>query len=257
MRDLSFEIGAGEMVGYIGPNGAGKSTTIKMLTGILVPTGGHLQRGRDRAEPATYRPGQEDRRGVRSAHHALVGPAAAGLLRAAPEDLPGPGRQVSQQPRRVRRSARPRRPARHPGASTEPRPADARRHHRVAAPRSRDPLPRRADDRPRRDQQGKAARVPAHPQPRTRHDPAAHHARPAGHRGAVRPGARDRPRGSGFDGPLLDLQRTGGSSRTLVVDLVDEAPRSRSPAPPPGGSKGRVSGCRSPRTRALPQSSPP
>jgi ABC-2 type transport system ATP-binding protein len=40
---LSFEVEAGEMVGYIGPNGAGKSTTIKMLTGILVPTGGHLR----------------------------------------------------------------------------------------------------------------------------------------------------------------------------------------------------------------------
>ncbi len=37
---ISFEIRPGEMVGYIGPNGAGKSTTIKMLTGILVPTCG-------------------------------------------------------------------------------------------------------------------------------------------------------------------------------------------------------------------------
>ena len=38
--DISFRVEAGEMVGYVGPNGAGKSTTIKMLTGILVPSGG-------------------------------------------------------------------------------------------------------------------------------------------------------------------------------------------------------------------------
>jgi len=37
---VTFDIVPGEMVGYIGPNGAGKSTTIKMLTGILVPTSG-------------------------------------------------------------------------------------------------------------------------------------------------------------------------------------------------------------------------
>lgn len=39
---VSFAIEPGEMVGYIGANGAGKSTTIKMLTGILVPTSGVL-----------------------------------------------------------------------------------------------------------------------------------------------------------------------------------------------------------------------
>ena len=39
---VSFDVERGEMVGYIGPNGAGKSTTIKMLTGILVPTSGRL-----------------------------------------------------------------------------------------------------------------------------------------------------------------------------------------------------------------------
>jgi ABC-2 type transport system ATP-binding protein len=43
VREVSLEIAAGEMVGYIGPNGAGKSTTIKMLTGILVPTSGYLR----------------------------------------------------------------------------------------------------------------------------------------------------------------------------------------------------------------------
>lgn len=37
---VNFTVRQGEMVGYLGPNGAGKSTTIKMLTGILVPTSG-------------------------------------------------------------------------------------------------------------------------------------------------------------------------------------------------------------------------
>lgn len=37
---VSFTVEPGEMIGYIGPNGAGKSTTIKMLTGILVPSAG-------------------------------------------------------------------------------------------------------------------------------------------------------------------------------------------------------------------------
>ena len=39
---VSFTIQQGEMVGYIGANGAGKSTTLKMLTGILVPTSGSI-----------------------------------------------------------------------------------------------------------------------------------------------------------------------------------------------------------------------
>lgn len=45
VKDISFTIPAGEICGYIGENGAGKSTTIKMLTGILVPTSGHLTVG--------------------------------------------------------------------------------------------------------------------------------------------------------------------------------------------------------------------
>jgi ABC-2 type transport system ATP-binding protein len=39
---VSFTVTRGELVGYIGPNGAGKSTTIKMLTGILMPSSGRL-----------------------------------------------------------------------------------------------------------------------------------------------------------------------------------------------------------------------
>ncbi|MFD0961352.1 ABC transporter ATP-binding protein [Paenibacillus chungangensis] len=40
LKDISFSIGEGEIVGYIGPNGAGKSTTIKVMSGILVPDKG-------------------------------------------------------------------------------------------------------------------------------------------------------------------------------------------------------------------------
>jgi ABC-2 type transport system ATP-binding protein len=42
VNKVTFEIHSGELVGYIGPNGAGKSTTLKMLTGLLVPTSGEI-----------------------------------------------------------------------------------------------------------------------------------------------------------------------------------------------------------------------
>jgi ABC-2 type transport system ATP-binding protein len=41
--DLSFSVGAGEIVGLIGPNGAGKTTTLRSLAGILRPTSGHVR----------------------------------------------------------------------------------------------------------------------------------------------------------------------------------------------------------------------
>jgi len=41
--DLTFQVGAGEIVGLIGPNGAGKTTTLRSLAGILRPTSGHVR----------------------------------------------------------------------------------------------------------------------------------------------------------------------------------------------------------------------
>jgi ABC-2 type transport system ATP-binding protein len=43
VRDISFGVAAGEMVGFIGPNGAGKTTTLKMLSGLLYPTAGEAR----------------------------------------------------------------------------------------------------------------------------------------------------------------------------------------------------------------------
>ncbi|HBN85911.1 MAG TPA: sugar ABC transporter ATP-binding protein [Clostridiales bacterium] len=42
VENINFSIDKGELVGYVGPNGAGKSTTIKMLSGILIPTSGKI-----------------------------------------------------------------------------------------------------------------------------------------------------------------------------------------------------------------------
>ncbi|HGA0700405.1 hypothetical protein BVG00_22620 [Bacillus cereus] len=53
LKDVSFQIQKGEVVGYVGTNGSGKSTTIKILTGILRPTSGEVTvQGRD---PFKYR----------------------------------------------------------------------------------------------------------------------------------------------------------------------------------------------------------
>ena len=40
VKEISFTVGQGEIVGFLGPNGAGKTTTLKMLSGLLYPSGG-------------------------------------------------------------------------------------------------------------------------------------------------------------------------------------------------------------------------
>src|SRR5512138_3576192 len=41
VQEVNFRIRQGEVVGFLGPNGAGKTTTLKMLSGLLHPTGGN------------------------------------------------------------------------------------------------------------------------------------------------------------------------------------------------------------------------
>jgi ABC-2 type transport system ATP-binding protein len=45
VRDVDLSVEAGEALAYVGPNGVGKSTTVKLLSGILVPTSGEVRVG--------------------------------------------------------------------------------------------------------------------------------------------------------------------------------------------------------------------
>ena len=85
---VSFSIDEGEFVGFIGPNGAGKSTTIKMLTGVLEPSGGARARRRARAAARPDRAHRAASARVRPAHAALVGPAGDRVLHTSAARLP-------------------------------------------------------------------------------------------------------------------------------------------------------------------------
>jgi len=54
LKDIDLEVGANEIVGLIGDNGAGKSTLIKIITGVLRPTGGRLYIRDELVDPARY-----------------------------------------------------------------------------------------------------------------------------------------------------------------------------------------------------------
>ena len=56
LHDLTLQVGAGEVFGFLGPNGAGKTTAMKILLGLVHPTGGHaLVFGRPPTDPAARR----------------------------------------------------------------------------------------------------------------------------------------------------------------------------------------------------------
>ncbi len=191
---ISFEIEAGTLAGYIGPNGAGKSTTVKMLTGILVPSSGRISVAG--FEPSRQRIQLARRIGVMFGQRMQLWwdlPLADSfeLLR---HIYKVPEERYRQNLGALSRAARPGRLPAGARAAALARPARARRADGRDAARPRDRPARRAHDRPRRGGEGASAGVPDRDQLRARRDRAADDARPRRHRAAVLAPARDRPR---------------------------------------------------------------
>src|SRR5260221_8008908 len=100
VQGIDLEVGEGEIYGFLGPNGAGKTTTVRMLTTLLLPTGG-------RATVAGHDVGCEAR-SVRASirvalHEAALDPLMTGpeliRLQATLQGLPGPeGRRRADHP---------------------------------------------------------------------------------------------------------------------------------------------------------------
>ena len=88
VQRVSFSVGRGEVVGFLGPNGAGKTTTLKMLSGLLHPTGGtaHVL-GHSPWERSTEL-SHRDHTGDGPAQPPLLGHPRGRFLPAEPGDLP-------------------------------------------------------------------------------------------------------------------------------------------------------------------------
>ena len=148
---IDLAVGYGEIYGFLGPNGAGKSTTVKMLCTLMAPTSGSATvAGLDvidpgRRHPAAHRggpPGLLDRRQAdRPGDVAPAGP----VVRLEQERHRGADGRRHRRCRHRRRDRRSRRfvLGRHE-ATARSRP--------VAGPPPADPVPRRADHRPRSDE---------------------------------------------------------------------------------------------------------
>ena len=100
---ISFRIESGERVAFIGPNGAGKSTTLKILAGILTPSGGHVDGRGARALARSPRARFRDRHRLRPTLAALVSARAARHVRAARARLRAAARRLARASRRARR----------------------------------------------------------------------------------------------------------------------------------------------------------
>ena len=157
---ITFEIERGRDASATSARTApGKSTTVKMLTGILVPSAGRISRRGPRPVAAADRARAPDRRGLRPALAALVGPAArATRSSCCATSTACPAARHRANLDRFARGARARPVPRHARAPALARPADARRADGGAPARPGDRLPRRADDRPRRRRARRAVR---------------------------------------------------------------------------------------------------
>ena len=228
MQGIDLEVAEGEIYGFLGPNGAGKTTTVRMLTTLLLPTGGRATvAGHDVVKEA-----REVRRAIGVAlQESALDPLMTGRelirLQATLQGIPtAEGREradaliervglTDAADRRVgellRRHAAPARP---------------RRRARPRAPR---PLPRRADHRPGpgqpQDDLGGGAGAE-----RRRHDGLPHHAVPRGGRPARRQ-RRDHRRAAGSS-PRARPRRSNPRSATPTSACSSRRARSPRPSAP-------------------------
>ena len=144
---ITLDVPAGQSVAFIGPNGAGKSTTIKILTGILHPSSGHVKVLGLTPWVGTAKARSTHRRRVRATLSALVSPSACGYVRADRADLLTGTRRV---PSDTRRSGRPlcsRSVHGYACPQAVSRTAHESGSRSESASSSESPLSRRADDR--------------------------------------------------------------------------------------------------------------
>ena len=184
VQGVDLEVAEGEIYGFLGPNGAGKTTTVRMLTTLLLPTGGSATvGGHDVVKEA-----RAVRRAIGVAlQEAALDPLMTGRelirLQATLQGIPT-GRGPSPR-RRPARAGRPRRGGRPPRRRVLGRDAAAARPRGGPGPRAPRPLPRRADHGPRPGQPQNDLGGGAGAQ-RRGHDGLPHHPVPGGGRPARR-----------------------------------------------------------------------